>query len=136
MCPDGPRFQCHAGHYGNRLRHFTPFPSPGSSGVNLFAQDLRRYSSIMQRKYVFPHWFCLVHFFVFWRVIDSHAPRWSLTYIPENIGGLCFNLGRLHRVCWRCGVIPKPFLFHRNGAGFPIRGFQGPLGLFCCVLVL
>lgn len=41
-------------HRGNRLPHFTPFPSPGSSGVNLFAQDLRRHSSIMQRPYVFP----------------------------------------------------------------------------------
>ena len=27
---------------GNSLPHFTPGPSPGSSGVNLFAQDLTR----------------------------------------------------------------------------------------------
>ena len=39
---------------GNSLPHFTPYPSPGTSGVNLFAQDLSRYSSTMQRPYVFP----------------------------------------------------------------------------------
>ena len=25
---------------GNPLRHFTPYPNPGSSGVNVFDQDL------------------------------------------------------------------------------------------------
>ena len=39
---------------GNSLSHFTPGPSPGSSGVNLFAQDLTRQGPAMQRPYVFP----------------------------------------------------------------------------------
>ena len=39
---------------GNHLPHFTPWPSPGSIGVNLFAQDLTKFSSVMQRPYVFP----------------------------------------------------------------------------------
>lgn len=39
---------------GNRLPHFTPGPSPGSSGVNLFAQDLTRQGPAMLRPYVFP----------------------------------------------------------------------------------
>ena len=39
---------------GNHLPHFTPCPSPGSIGVNLFAQDLTKFSSVMQRPYVFP----------------------------------------------------------------------------------
>ena len=30
-----------------------------------------------------PHWFCLVHCFVFWRVIDSHALCWTLAYIQK-----------------------------------------------------
>ena len=39
---------------GNILPHFTPDPSPGSSGVNLFAQDLTRQGPAMLRPYVFP----------------------------------------------------------------------------------
>ena len=39
---------------GNSLPHFTPDPSPGSSGVNLFAQDLTRQGPAMLRPYVFP----------------------------------------------------------------------------------
>ena len=40
---------------GRRLPFFSPWPSPGALGVNLFAQDLSRYPSvIMQRPYVFP----------------------------------------------------------------------------------
>ena len=41
---------------GNSLPHFTPGPSPGYSGVNLFAQDLTRHAQgpAMRRPYVFP----------------------------------------------------------------------------------
>ena len=39
---------------GRPLPHFTPFPSPGSIGVNLLAQDLTQFSTVMQRPYVFP----------------------------------------------------------------------------------
>ena len=41
---------------GNSLPHFTPGTSPGSSGVNLFAQDLTRHAQgpAMRRPYVFP----------------------------------------------------------------------------------
>ena len=39
---------------GNRLPHFTPGPSPGSSGVNLFAQDLMQQGTAMLHPYVFP----------------------------------------------------------------------------------
>jgi hypothetical protein len=40
--------------HGNPLPHFTPIPSPGSSGVNLFAQDLVSNRVLMTRPYVFP----------------------------------------------------------------------------------
>ena len=40
--------------FGNSPPHFTPDPSPGSSGVNLFAQDLTSLGDLMQRPYVFP----------------------------------------------------------------------------------
>lgn len=38
---------------GNPLPHFTPSSSPGSSGVNLFSQDLGLNKVIMRRPYVF-----------------------------------------------------------------------------------
>lgn len=39
---------------GDDLPHFTPGPSPNSSGVNLFAQCLSQHKSLMERPYVFP----------------------------------------------------------------------------------
>ena len=39
---------------GNSLPHFTPGPSPGSSGVNLFTQDVTRQGPAMLHPYVFP----------------------------------------------------------------------------------
>ena len=39
---------------GNSLPHFTEGPFPGSSGVNMFAQDLTRQGPAMRRPYVFP----------------------------------------------------------------------------------
>ena len=39
---------------GHPLPHFTPGPSPLSSGVNLFAQDLSRCDPVLTYPYVFP----------------------------------------------------------------------------------
>ena len=39
---------------GNPLPHFTPYLSPGSLGVNLFAQDLCQFARVLTRLYVFP----------------------------------------------------------------------------------
>ena len=39
---------------GISLLHFTPYPSPGSLGVNLFAQNLTQHGVTLQRPYVFP----------------------------------------------------------------------------------
>ena len=38
---------------GNALPHFTPGPSPHSSGINLFAQDLSCHDSVLTYPYVF-----------------------------------------------------------------------------------
>ena len=40
--------------HGYSLPHFTLIPSPGSSGVNLFTQDLASLGALMARPYVFP----------------------------------------------------------------------------------
>lgn len=39
---------------GRPLPHFTPYPSPGSQGVNLFAQDLSSVYPFLEVPYVFP----------------------------------------------------------------------------------
>ena len=39
---------------GNPLRHFTPYPTPGSSGVNVFNQDLSVCDGNHVNAYVFP----------------------------------------------------------------------------------
>ena len=39
---------------GNPLRHFTPYPSPKSSGVNVFNQDLSVCDGDRVNAYVFP----------------------------------------------------------------------------------
>ena len=39
---------------GNPLPHFTPYPSPNSHGVNLFAQELQPDSPPLDAPYVFP----------------------------------------------------------------------------------
>jgi len=39
---------------GRPLPQFRPYPSPGSIGVNLLAQNYAQFSTVMQRPYVFP----------------------------------------------------------------------------------
>lgn len=39
---------------GKPLPHFTPYPSPGSAGVNVFSQNLYEHADILVRPYVFP----------------------------------------------------------------------------------
>ena len=39
---------------GNPLPHFSPYPTPASCGVNLFAQDLCREVAFLDRPYLFP----------------------------------------------------------------------------------
>ena len=39
---------------GNPLPQFSPYPSPASCGMNLFAQDLSREVAFLERPYLFP----------------------------------------------------------------------------------
>ena len=41
-------------HQGSPLRHFTPYPTPGSAGVNVFNQDLTCCDGVIINAYVFP----------------------------------------------------------------------------------
>lgn len=51
---DGSRFKAMSDKLGRPLPHFTLHPSSGSIGVNLLAKDLARFSTVMQRPFVFP----------------------------------------------------------------------------------
>ena len=42
---------------GNPFRHFTPHPTPNSSGVNASNQDLSLYDGVRVNAYVFPPFF-------------------------------------------------------------------------------
>lgn len=39
---------------GRPRKHFTPYPTPGSAGVNVFNHDLRECDGVMVNAYVFP----------------------------------------------------------------------------------
>ena len=53
----------------------------------------------MQRKYVFTPLVLLGPLLRFLESYRQSCTMLDLGIYPENIGGLCFNLGRLHRVC-------------------------------------
>lgn len=42
-----------ANKLGYPLPHFTPYPSPDSMGVNMFFQDLTKFTTIMRHPYIF-----------------------------------------------------------------------------------
>ena len=71
---------------GRPLAHSTPYPSPGSIGVNLLAQDLTQFSTAMQRPYVFPPNVLVgpvLHFLQFYRqpcivvVLDTYPRKYT-----------------------------------------------------------
>ena len=59
--------------HGYSLPHFTPIPSPRSSGVNLFTQDLASLGALMARPYVFPPMALTGPVLNFCRVLNSRA---------------------------------------------------------------
>lgn len=78
--------------FANSLPHLTPSPFPGSSGINLFAQDLTQLGSRMHRPYVFPALtFGRLSFTVPWAngtVVHSCCFR---CLPPENTVGPSYN---------------------------------------------
>ena len=70
---------------GHPLPDFTPYPSPGSLGVNLFAQDFTKFSTVMHRPYIFlPDVLVgpVLHFLQFYRqlctimVLDTYTRKY------------------------------------------------------------
>ena len=77
--------------FGNSLPRFTPSPSPGSSGVNLFAQDLTQLCSRMHRPYVFPPSLLVGSVLRFLRQMKQSCTVVVLDVYPRNTGGRCYN---------------------------------------------
>ena len=71
---------------GNNLPHFTPVSSPGSAGVNFFAQDLTAFGSLMQCPYVFPPPVLVGPVLRYLRRMKQAS--WTVTL--KNIGGLYY----------------------------------------------
>ena len=96
------------------LPHFTPFPTPGSRGVNVFAQD----EASQEDTYVFPP-FILVLFSVFSTRPCSRSPLWFQNCLLYHIGGLLFKQGHLILSSWAIKLITISCYFHLCTTFFP-----------------
>ena len=85
---------------GNRLRHFTPYPTPDSSGVNVFNQNLSVCDGVNVNAYVFPPFSLispLLHFLQTERaivtvVVPKRSPLPSWWPMSSNVlhsGAIC-----------------------------------------------
>jgi len=70
--------------FGNSLPHFTPGSSPGSSGVNLFAQDLTSLGELRQRPCVFPPPIFIGPVLRFFRNLKQSCPIAVLDVYPRR----------------------------------------------------
>ena len=105
---DGSRFKAVSDKLGRPLPHFTPHPSSGSIGVNLLAQDLTRFSTVMQRPYVFPPNVLVGPVFRFLYSYRQLCTVVALDIYPRSTGGLLYN-GFLQKCgSWQVHVIHKP----------------------------
>lgn len=83
---------------GSPLRHFTPYPTPGSAGVDVFRQDLRSCDGVMVNAYAFPPFALISPLLSFLRsqravttlVVPSQSPlpSWWPTLIAMSIASL------------------------------------------------
>ena len=96
------------------LPHFTPFPTPGYRGVNVFAQD----EASQEDTYVFPP-FILVLFSVFSTRPCSRSPLWFQNCLLYHIGGLLFKQGHLILSSWAIKLITISCYFHLRTTFFP-----------------
>ena len=96
------------------LPHFTPFPTPDSRGVNVFAQD----EASQEDTYVFLP-FILVLFSVFSTRPCSRSPLWFQNYLLDHIGGLLFKQGHLILSSWAIKLITISCYFHLCTTFFP-----------------
>ena len=93
---------------GSPLPFFSPYPLPGSSGVNLFAQRPYNHGHLFSKPYVFPLLFSFPRSCVLLKVNPFLVPLLSLTFVLENSGGLFCNHIRLSNSLLR---VPSEWFF-------------------------
>ena len=105
---------------GSPLPFFSPYPLPGSSGVNLFAQRPGNHGCLFSNPYVFPPLFLSHRFFALSKLTVLLALLLFLMSGLVNFGGLFFN-----RILLSC--LPPRVL----RAEFPPPPPLSPQGYFC-----
>lgn len=115
---------------GEPLPHFTPYASPGSSGVNVFSQDLSLHSAILQKAYVFPP---LVLVGPLLRFLESYKQSCTVVVhrcgTQENIGGRSCNTDRRSLINWpqRKAVVRCSRRRRKDGRPTPVsQQISGP----------
>lgn len=115
---------------GEPLPHFTPYASPGSSGVNVFSQDLSLHSAILQKAYVFPP---LVLVGPLLRFLESYKQSCTVVVhrcgTQENIGGRSCNTDRRSLINWpqRKAVVRCSRRRRKDGRPTPVsQEISGP----------
>jgi len=63
-----------------------PFPTPGSRGVNVFAQDIAPH----ENAYVFPPFVLAGPHLRFFDKYDFRLPLWSQNWLLYHTGGISF----------------------------------------------
>ena len=93
---------------GSPLPFFSPYPVPGSSGVNLFSQRPYNHGHLFSNPYVFPLLFSFPRSCVLLKVNPFLVPLLSLTFVLENSGGPFCNRIRLSNSLRR---VPSEWFF-------------------------
>ena len=97
---------------GSPLPFFSPYPLPGSSGVNLFAQRPDNHGCLFSKPYVFPPLFLSHRFCALSKLTVLLALLLFLMSGLVNFCGLFFN--RIRLSCW-----PPGFSGHRSLYALP-----------------
>ena len=102
---------------GSPLPHFTPFPTPGSHGVNVFAQNV----ASQENAYVFPPFILVGPLLCFLSKLRpcSRPPLWFQNYLLFHIGGPLFKQGPLILSSWAIKLISTSCYFHLRTAFSP-----------------
>ena len=107
---------------GVPLSHFTPYPSPASSGVNLFAQDLSSGAPFMKHPYIFSP---IVLVGSVLRFLQSHQRSCTLVTL---VGGHLFKDMRTNHENWLGKAILRLCMYLPGMVGFHAMGFQETYG--------
>ena len=123
---------------GRPLPHFTPYPSPGSIGVNSLAQDLTQFSTVimMQHPYVLPPNVLVSPVL---RFLQSYRQRCTVVVpdtCPRKYWWPLLQRFLEKRRSWQVQVILKPCYHLLRKVGAEKAGSQGTSRAFQIVFAL